>query len=90
MPTLKKTLWMLNRLASMSPPEVMHRIAERRRRAKGRKYDGWGALAVRWGRFVPFEIDPSELAALADSCRADWEGIAEACRTGRWNYLGQK
>jgi hypothetical protein len=90
LPTLKKTLWMLNRLASMSPPEVMHRFGERRRRGQGRKYDGWDALAAGWGRFVPFDLDLDELTALADTCRADWQGIAKAYGTGRWTYLGQE
>ena len=90
MPNLKKLRWTLNRLASMSPAEIAHRFAERSKRRKGRQFEGWTALGAKWGRFVPFAFDGNDFAALADACRSDWRGIADAFAAGRWAFLGQE
>ncbi|MBJ3783123.1 heparinase II/III family protein [Devosia sediminis] len=87
---LQKLRWMVNRLGSMSAPEIVHRVRERRLRKAGRAAGGWSRYAVAEFELVCFPVDDAQLRALAADCAPDWRSIEQQARTGRWHYLGMQ
>lgn len=90
MPNVEKLRWLINRLMSMSGPEILHRVRERRQRAAGRTLSGWARYAVELAEINPFIASASDIDGLAERCRDDWANIYELARKGEWHYLGQQ
>jgi hypothetical protein len=88
MATLAKLRWVLNRLASMSPPEIAHRIKERRRRSAGRAMAGWQQFTLTNVQLAPFKINSNALQDLHKACGDAWTDVWETAVNRRWHYLG--
>ena len=85
---VSRTQWYFNRLKSMSLPEILHRIAERRLRARGRRI----APSVFAQANVPIgelAFDDAKFVALAELAVNDWRQEVERAKAGNWHFLGR-
>ncbi len=85
-----RALWLKNRLASMTPGEIRHRVAEqaKRRMARSKAYDFSAAAAA--GDALPAIPGLRDgLAALTSHAelRRDWREAAERARDGRFRFM---
>ena len=83
--------WTLRRLAGMSGPEVLHRIAEqdRRRHDRRRHRPGTAPAAPLAPSLAGLRVDPKTFARLAPRCLRDWRDEVARARAGNWHFLGQ-
>src|SRR5690349_14523464 len=81
--------WTLNRLRSMSPAEIAHRLIERARREVSRnRHEGWGRYPARPLRAV-FPQWPQRLRAATSEQHAAIRAAADTSLAGSFSALGR-
>lgn len=81
--------WYLNRLLSMSVPEIVHRFQEQAKRKTGR---GLAATSqnVSYVAFAPLAVDDAALKTIAATQATKWRAQVAAAQEGNWAFLGRE
>lgn len=87
---LNRLKWYANRLMSMSGREVVHRLAERRRRNKGRAFGPAYFELPSTARLMVPSFDHQRLEAIAVEALGEWEAELHRFRSGTMRALGQE
>lgn len=85
---VSRTRWYINRLKSMSLPEILHRVGERQLRSSGRKIAP-SAFTNSSGPIGALAFDEAAFQALAQQTAEDWRQEVARARAGNWHFLGR-
>lgn len=80
--------WYLNRLRSMSPAEVVHRLKEMSLRKSGRRIQSQKFALSSKVAFTPLDIDDDALRDIAKTQAPFWRSEMEKAMKGNWSFLG--
>lgn len=82
--------WYVNRLRSMSPAEVVHRVKERSLRKSGRKFTAQDFGLATDVTLTPLVIDDGVLADIAKTQAPLWRAELDKAMAGNWSFLGTR
>lgn len=85
---LNKVTWYLNRLRSMSFPEILHRVDEKIKKNTGAKLSS-KCEDLSNVDLLPICVNEQYFEKIAPIKATDWHTIVQAAKAGHWSFLGK-